>query len=75
MRSVVALMLQQGLGIILQVYDIKRFFDKESIRDGLNTLHDIGVNKKAYKTWFLLNQKNRISIKISVGMTEDCDVG
>ena len=75
MRSVVALMLYHGEGIIAQLVDISRFFDKENIRDVMNTLHRIGVNKKAYRTWFLLNQKTRISVKTGVGMTEECDVG
>ena len=74
-RSVAALKMQQGMGIMLQVYDIRRFFDKENIRDVMNTLNEIGVNRKAYRTWFLLNQKTRISIKTGVGMTKECDVG
>ena len=74
-RSVAALRLSKGEGIMLQVYDIKRFFDKESVRDVMNTLSEIGVNKKAYRTWFLLNQRTRISIKTGVGTTEEADVG
>ena len=75
MRSVVALMLYHGEGIIAQLVDISRFFDKENIRDVMNTLYRIGVNKKACRTWFLLNKKTRISVKTGVGMTEECDVG
>ena len=73
--SVAALKMQQGQGIMLQVYDIKRFFDKESIRDVMNTLNEAGVNRKAYRTWFLLNQKTRITVKTSMGLTEEGDVG
>ena len=74
-RSVIALMLLQGLAILVQVFDIERFFDKESIRDVMNTLHKAGINRKAYRTWYLLNQKTRIRINTSVGMTEEHDVG
>ena len=62
-RSLAALKLSQGQGIMLQIYDIKRFFDKENMRDVMNTLDEIELNRKAYRTWFLLNQKTRISIK------------
>ena len=45
------------------------------MRDVMNTLDEIELNRKAYRTWFLLNQKTRISIKTSVGMTGEHDVG
>jgi hypothetical protein len=74
-RSVAALKIQQGQGIMLQVYDIKRLFDKESLRDVMNTLNEVGINRKAYRTWILLNQKTRIAVKTGMGITEEGDVG
>ena len=56
-RSVAALKLSQGQGIMLQIYDIKRFFDMENMRDVMSTLDELGVNRKSYRTWFLLNRK------------------
>ena len=41
----------------------------------MNTLNEVGVNRKAYRTWFLLNQKTRITVKTSMGLTEEGDVG
>ena len=71
----VALQHEHGSGLILQIYDIKRFFDKENIRDAMDTLNDIKVKKEVYRTWYKLNKNTRISVKTGVGETEEADVG
>ena len=41
----------QGRGVILQINDIKRFFDKENIRDVLDSLYNANVDKNAYHNY------------------------
>ena len=67
MKSILAKYIFQGELIILQAYDISKFFDKETVPDVMNTLHEIGVDAKAYRTWSLLNSNTNIRVKTGVG--------
>ena len=50
------------------VYDMKKFFDIESLSDCMSCLRDkVGIDAKTYRMWFNLNDKTRISVKTSVG--------
>ena len=64
-----------GKGLIITLVDIKAFFDKENIYDVMQTLNDIGVNKKAARVWFKLNQGTEISVKTAAGISETAHVG
>jgi hypothetical protein len=62
-------------GLIITLVDIVAFFDKEDISDVMQTLNDIGVNKKAARVWFKLNQGTKISVKTASGMSDTALVG
>ena len=55
--------------------DIQAFFDKENIYDAMQTLSDIGVDKKAARVWFKLNEGTEISFKTAGGMSESAHLG
>ena len=59
---------------IFSVFDLSKFFDKESLLDCVNQLNDIGVDNKSYRLWYKLNENTRISVKTSVGETEKATV-
>ena len=61
--------------MILTLVDIISFFDRENIYDVMNTLHEMGVNKKAARVWFKLNEGTEIAVKTSGGITETAFVG
>ena len=75
LKSVMAVKAYLQEGFIIQLYDIRKFFDHESLRDVMDTLHDISINPKVYRAWFLMSQNTRISVKTGVGMTGEADVG
>ena len=62
-------------GLIITLVDIQAFFDKENIYDAMQILSDIGVNKKAARVWFKLNEGTEISVKTAGGMSESAHVG
>ena len=66
-------MIEQPL--ITQNIDISKFFDKENLRDAMNTLYEAGVKGKPYRLWYKLNQNTRITVKTDVGVTEERDTG
>ena len=51
------------------------FFDRENIGDVMETLHRIGVNKKAARVWFKPNDGTEIAVKTASGVTETSSVG
>ena len=59
-----------GKGMIITLVDIMAFFDKENIYDGMQTLSEIGVNKKAARVWFKLNEGTEVSVKTSSGRSD-----
>ena len=43
---------EKNEGLIIMLVDIVQFFDKEDMYNVMQTLHDVGVNKKAARVWF-----------------------
>ena len=61
--------------MILTLVDIIAFFDRENIHDVMQTLNDIGVNKKAARVWFKLNEDTEVAVKTAGGLSETAHVG
>ena len=61
--------------LIMQCIDIRKYFDKENLRDALNTLYSAGVQGKVYRLWYKLNQNTHIAVKTAVGLTDERDTG
>ena len=73
-KSVWQMMEMMDMGLIITLVDIEAFFDKENIYDVMQTLSDIGVNKKAARVWFNLNENTEISVKTAGGVSETVKV-
>ena len=70
------LLLEQNKeGMVLTLVDIIAFYDRENIFDVMDTLNTIGVNKKAARVWFKLNEATEIQVKCSGGMSDSAAVG
>ena len=52
--------------IILQLYDISKFFDREMLTDGMDSLYSAGVNGKVYRLIYELNKSTVLSISTGV---------
>ena len=74
-KSVWQMFEMMGKGLIITLVDIVSFFDKENIYDVMQTLNDIGVNKKAARVWFKLNEGTEIAVKTAAGMSNTVKVG
>ena len=61
-KSVWKMLESQDKGLIITLIDIVAFFDKENIYDVMQTLSDIGVNKKEARVQFKLNEKTEIFV-------------
>ena len=74
-KSVCAMLEKENRGMIITLVDIIAFFDRDDIYDVMQTLHTIGVNKKAARVWYKLNEGTEISVKTASGLTETAHVG
>ena len=74
-RSVIQLYAMLNIALILQCFDIKKYFDKEFLRDGMDALYQAEVNKKLYRLWFNLNKNTNIKVLSGVGLSEEKEVG
>ena len=74
-KSVIGMYEHMGKAIILQLWDISKFFDRESLADGLNELYKNEVRGKLYKLLYEINKDTRIKVRTPVGDTEERDTG
>jgi len=68
-RSVIQLYVIMNIVIIVMCWDIQKYFDKEILRDGMNSLHNANVNKKLYRLWYNLNKNTKIRVSTGLGYT------
>ena len=62
-------------GCILQLIDIKGFFDAESLRGVMGSLYTAKIPMKAYRMWYKLNSKTVIQVATPSGLTERGEAG
>ena len=70
LKAIISRCISTGGGVIINLVDIKTFFDSESLRGVMDSLYTAGIPMKAYKTWFKLNSKTVISVRTPAGLTE-----
>ena len=59
----------------MSYWDISKFFDKEILRDAMDTLYRAGVRGKLYRLWYMLNKDTQIRVKTSFGLTDTAATG
>jgi hypothetical protein len=61
--------------MLVQLYDISKFFDRESLRDGMNSIYNCGIQGKLYRLIFTMNKDTKIRVRIAVGETYEKETG
>ena len=74
-NSIIALYQLLDIPLLLQFFDIVKFFDKESLRDGMFVVNKAGIRGKIYRLWSKLNEKTKIRVITGMGPTEYEEVG
>ena len=75
MKSIISKERSEKNPVIIQCWDISKFFDKEKIEDALLTCYKRDANPKAVRLWAKLNENTKIKVKTSVGESESAEVG
>ena len=66
---------KMGKGILLCLYDVSKFFDRENLRDCCGELYRLNIKGKIYRLVYKLNKDTDIRVRTAVGYTEYDDVG
>ena len=69
-KSLIALYVLLQIPLFLQFFDISKFFDSESLRDGMNTVYKAGISGKLYRLWYKLNAKTNIGVQTGFGVSK-----
>ena len=75
MKSIIAKYRKMGKNIVLQLYDISKFFDKEMMEDAVLTCLKRKADPKAVRLWYKLNANTKIQVRTGVGLTKFGSVG
>ena len=60
---------------IFNLFDMSKFFDKESLIDCMTVLSkEAKVSHKSYRIWYKLNEGTKISVNTSVGETDQATI-
>ena len=74
-KSLISLLEYSGDGMVFTLVDIIAFFDRENIVDVPDTLKEIGVDEKAAKLFYKLNEGTEVAVKTARGLSETAVVG
>ena len=61
--------------IIVSLYDISKFFDRENLKDAMDALNSCGITGKLYRLLFMMNKDTVIQVKTGVGLSEKANTG
>jgi hypothetical protein len=75
LKSIIALFSSQGRPVIVNCFDLKKYFDSEVLVDAMDKLYKSGIKGKLYRLIYHLNKNNLIQIKTPVGVTEGFKTG
>ena len=70
LKSVVAMFEDNNEALAIQLFDLVKFFDSESLVDGIGELYRSNVKGKPYKLLYELNKDTRITVRTPVGDSE-----
>ena len=75
MKSIIAKQTKDKKQVILQSYDVSKFFDKERMEDGILSCKKRGADPKAIRLWYKMNEDTKIKVKTTAGETGTENVG
>ena len=68
-KSVIQLYSLLDKPLFIQIYDVAKYFDKEILKDAMDTLYKSGIKGKLYRLWYELYRDAQIRVKTAAGLT------
>ena len=75
LKSLMALYKKLGIPIVINCWDILKFFDRQNLIDALSSAYTAGVKGKVFRLLYKLNRNTKIQVKTPVGITEVAEAG
>ena len=75
LKSLIARKRMQNKEVVLQMFDLEKFSDKEMMQDAFITCQTRDADAKAIRCWYNLNKDTVIRVRTGVGMSEPGEVG
>ena len=70
MRSIISLYNERmKKPVIVSLLDVSKFFDREHLKESLDSIHDLDIKGKLYRLLYMMNKETIIEVKTGVGMT------
>ena len=57
LKSVIALYVSLRCALIIQFFDVSKFFDRENLQDGMDALYNYGIKGKLYRLMYNLSMQ------------------
>ena len=71
--SIMSMYEREGKSILIMMFDLKSYFDFESLEDCCTEIYKNQIMGKLYRLIYKLNIKERISVKTPVGLTHSSE--
>ena len=68
-KSVISLYSMLKIPLYIQIFDVSKYFDKEILKDAMDTLYRAGITGKLYRLWYELYRDSQIRVKTAAGMS------
>ena len=75
LKSTILLYQKLKIPLFWQCWDIEKFFDKEILKDGMDTLFEANIHGKLYRLWYELYKESNIKVKTPMGMSNSKESG
>ena len=75
LKSVILSNLNLNNPVFLAMWDVSKFFDRESLRDCMNEVYRNNVKGKLYRLIYNMNKATKITVQTPVGLTEEQNTG
>ena len=75
LKSIISMFLSQGKALILNCFDLRKYFDSEVLIDAMDNLYKSEIRGKLYRLIYELNKNNSIQINTPVGESERFKTG
>ena len=74
-KSVISLYSLLKIPLFIHIFDVSKYFDKENLKDAMDTLYKCRIKGKLYRLWYQMNRDSQIRVKTAGGISKIKTIG
>ena len=74
-KSVISLYSLLKIPLFIHIFDVSKYFDKENLKDAMDTLYKCKIKGKLYRLWYQMNRDSQIRVKTAGGISKIKTIG